>query len=100
MAKKKASKQRGIIMLVAGLIALGIGAFVQFSGNIDAINQANMDIATHATSAEEAAKRISANNRRGVDASEVSMFLLGVGSVLTLASVVMLVLAVKQSRQQ
>ncbi|MCJ8155498.1 hypothetical protein MKJ01_17200 [Chryseobacterium sp. SSA4.19] len=84
-------KNKSQVLLIIGIIALAIGGYLYFQGDGDSVNQKNIEIATTATSAEEAAKQISANNRSEIGGSSAALFLLGLGGVLTLVSVINLV---------
>ena len=84
-------KNKSQLLLIIGIIALVIGGYLYFQVDSDAVNQKNMEIATTATSAEEAAKQISDNNRSEVGGNSVALFLLGLGGVLTLVSIINMV---------
>ncbi len=83
-------KNPGLLLLV-GIICLVAGAYFYFQIDGDAINKENLEIATSATSAEEAAKLIAANNQNEVGGNSLAMFLLGFGGVITLFSAIALV---------
>lgn len=84
-------KNKSQVLLIIGIIALAIGSYLYFQADGDAVNQKNTEIATTSTSAEEAAKQISANNRSEIGGNSAALFLLGLGGVLTLASIVSMV---------
>lgn len=84
-------KNKSQVLLIIGIIALFIGGYLYFKGDGDAVNQKNTEIATTATSAEEAARQISANNRSEIGGNSAALFLLGLGGVLTLVSIVSMV---------
>lgn len=72
------------VMFIVGLISLILGLFLVF-GNKDR-NKDNMDIALNVTSAEEAARLISQNNRSELGNHMFGMFFTGLGLVLTVGS--------------
>ncbi|WP_129533855.1 hypothetical protein [Chryseobacterium sp. 3008163] len=84
-------KNKSQVLLIIGIIALVIGSYLYFQVDTDAVNQKNIEIATTATSAEEAAKQISANNKSEVGDNSIALFLLGLGGVLTLVSIINMV---------
>lgn len=84
-------KNKPQILLIIGIIALVIGGYLYFQVDGDAVNQKNLEIATTATSAEEAAKQISANNRSEVGGNSIALFLLGLGGAIAVISIINLV---------
>ncbi|KFF03870.1 hypothetical protein [Chryseobacterium luteum] len=84
-------KNKSQVLLIIGIIALVIGGYLYFQADGDAVNQKNIEIATTATSAEEAAKQISANNRSEVGGNSLALFLLGLGGAITLVSIISMV---------
>jgi len=81
-------KNKSQVLLFIGIIALAIGGYLYFQADGDAVNRKNMEIATTATTAEEAAKQISASNQSEIGGNSAAMFLLGLGGVLTLVSII------------
>lgn len=84
-------KNKSVVLLIIGIIALVIGGYLYFQVDGEAVNRENIEIATSATSAEEAAKQISANNQSEVGGNSIAFFLLGMGGVLTLVSIINMV---------
>jgi len=84
-------KNKPQLLLIVGIIALFIGGYLYFQVDGEAVNQKNIEIATTATSAEEAARQISANNQNEVGGNAIALFLLGLGGAITLISIINLV---------
>lgn len=72
-------KNKSQLLLIVGIIALVIGGYLYFQVDGEAVNQKNIEIATTATSAEEAAKQISANNRSEVGGNSIALFFIRFG---------------------
>lgn len=81
-------KNKSLILLIVGVVALVIGGYLYFQIDGDAVNQKNIEILSNATNAEDAARLISANNRSEVDGNSIALFLLGLGGAMTLLSLV------------
>lgn len=80
-------KKKPLILLIVGVVCLIIGGYLYSRSNNNSVNDRNLEIAKNATSAEDAARQISANNRGEVDGNELAMGLLGFGAVLTLGGI-------------
>lgn len=80
-------KQKSRFLLLIGVVCLGLGTYLYFKNNGDSVNQKNLDISRNATSAEDAARQISANNQGEIGGNSFAMLLLGIGGVLTVASI-------------
>lgn len=80
-------EKKSKLLLIIGIIALMIGGYLFYSNDGGDVNQQNVEIATNATNAQEAARQIAANNRGEVGGHMAAMFLSGVGGVLVVASV-------------
>ena len=79
------------LLLIVGVVCLLIGVYLYFTIDGDVVNNQNLDIARNATNAQDAARQISENNRSEVGGGFVSMFLLGIGAMLTLVSIILMV---------
>jgi len=84
-------KNKSQLLLIIGVISLIIGGYLYFKVDGNAVNQENVEIATNATSAEDAARQISENNRNEVGGNSVAIFLIGLGGALTVVSIINLV---------
>lgn len=83
-------KNRGKVLLIIGVLALIIGIWMYATNDSEAVNAANLEIMQNATNATDAAQQISANNRSETGNHMLAMFLMGMGGVLTLFSIVIL----------
>jgi len=84
-------KNKSQLLLIIGIISLVIGGYLYFQADGDAINEKNVQISETATSAEEAAREISANNRKEVGGNSIAMFLMGLGGATVLVSIINMV---------
>lgn len=81
-------KNKSMILLTIGVIALIVGGYLYFQVDGDAVNQQNIEILSNATNAEDAARLIAANNRSEVGGNSIALFLLGLGGAMTLLSLI------------
>lgn len=81
-------QKKSRLLLIIGLICLLVGGYLYFGNDGKSVNEQNIEIATNATNAQDAARQISENNRGEVGGHFVAMFLLGIGGMLTIVSVV------------
>lgn len=84
-------KNRPGLMLIVGIAVLLIGTYLYFQNEGVDVSHKNSEIATTEMSAEEASKRIAANNQSEVGNNDVAEFMLSFGGVLTVFSVISLV---------
>ena len=78
--------QKSKWLLVVGVVMVALGLFTLLV-NEDK-NAENLAIAQQSNSAHEAARAIAQNNQKEVWGNSVGMFLLGMGSVVSLAGLV------------
>lgn len=81
-------KKKSGILLIVGIVCLVIGGYLYMKNNDGSVDQNNIEIQRTATSAEDAARQISANNNSEIGGNSGAMFLLGLGGVLTIASII------------
>jgi hypothetical protein len=109
--KQDIMKQSPRLLLVIGIVLLAIGAFMSFAGGSPKADfaqavrcrerfqdqaaemparcdEAAFATATTATDANQAAASISASNNQGIGGNALGMFLLGLGLLMTLASLI------------
>lgn len=76
------------LLLIIGVLALLISGFLFMNNDGDAVNKTNLEIATNATNAQDAAAQIAANNQSETGQHMAAMGLLGMGAMLVIGSFV------------
>ena len=84
------------MLFVVGLVSLAVGLFIIFTNKDQNAN--NLNIAQNVTSAEEAARLISQNNRSEVGGHMLGMFLTGLGGALSVFSAIGIVIDKKKEK--
>lgn len=84
------------MLFVVGLVSLAVGLFIIFTNKDQNAN--NLNIAQNVTSAEEAARLISQNNRSEVGGHMLGMFLTGLGGALAGFSAIGIVIEKKKEK--
>ncbi len=84
------------ILFAVGIISLAVGQFTIFTNKDQ--NDNNLNIAQNVTSAEEAARLISQNNRNEVGGHMLGMFLTGLGGALSVFSAIGIVIEKKKEK--